>query len=141
MSGRRGSRGSGWGAGGCFAPWEQRPGGEQGSRGDGKCSVEMGPRDLGPVVGGLDSVMLQSSWGGVRMVGARGLLRCGIWRDDLELRMGFCGAGVVRSGEEDLGGMITVSFSSLAMGPRLMMEGTREREGRMIVLWQSEFGE
>jgi hypothetical protein len=91
----------------------------------------MGPRDAGPV-GGLNSEMLQSSWGGVRMVGMRGLLRCGIWRDDLELRMGFCGAGVFRSGGEDLGGGTSESFSR--MGPRLMMDGTREREGRMIVV-------
>jgi len=106
MSGRRDSGGSGW-AGGSFAPWEQRPGGSRdadkfGEGPDG--AAEMEPRDEGPVVGGLNSEMVQRSWGGVRMEGTRGPLRCGIWRDILELRMGFCGAGVLRSGE-DLGGL------------------------------------
>ena len=89
--------------------------------------MEVGARGLGPMVGGLKSEMLQSSWGGVRMVGARGLLRCGIWRDILMLRMGFCGG----AGEGDFGGWTLVWF---AMGPRLMMGGTRGRDGRMIVL-------
>jgi hypothetical protein len=113
MSGRRGSRGGR--AGGRFAPREQRPGGKQGSRDADKFAegpdgaVEMEPRD-GPVV---NSEMLQSSWGGVRMVGTRGLLKCGIWREDLELRRGFCGAGVFRSGEEGFGdsGGASGSFS------------------------------